>query len=212
MSVVRVLSPKATQVIRYTYAIGGEEPDPHKMLTDIARGVAVVGKLLQDLSDKYNIPGRRFTSWLITAGRLFWGIIELSVPNSVFRYLFRNWLWLLALVSLIILSLGAFLGQANMCGIGTALLGATFLCALISHACYRFMFVGRFPRLLLRFSGVALSLLLGAWVAHQWGDRIATVLHWSAYSFQWAHKVKLTDLIHRVVAYANSLLHRRPCP
>ena len=211
MSVVRVLSPKATQVIRYTYAIGGEDPDPHNMLTDIARGVAVVGKLLQDLSDKYNIPGKRFTSWLITAGRLFWGIIELSVPNSVFRFLFRNWLWLLALVSLIILALGAFLGQPNMSGIGAALLGATFLCSLISHACYRFMFVGRFPLLLLRFSGVALLLLLGAWAAHQWGDRISYALHWSAYKFQWAHSVTVTDVSHRVVAYLNSFLHRRRC-
>jgi hypothetical protein len=208
MSVVRVLSPKATQVIRYTYAIGGEEPDPHNMLTNIARGVAVVGKLPQDLSDKYNIPGKRFASWLITAGRLFWGIIELSVPNSVFRYLFRNWLWLLALVSLIILSLGAFLGQSNMCGIGAALLGATLFCSLISHACYRFMFVGRFPLFLMRFSGVALVLLLSAWVPRQWGDRIAEALHWSAYRFQWAHEVKPTDLIHRAVAYLNSFLHR----
>ena len=80
MTAIRVLSQKATHVIRYTYAIGGEPVDPHNMLTDIARGVAVVGKLLQDMSDKYNVPGKRFTSWLITAGRLFWESLSCLCP------------------------------------------------------------------------------------------------------------------------------------
>lgn len=176
----RRLSSQARDVILRVYLIGSAPADPHTILTDLARSVTIFGNMLQSLSDQYGKVGNKFASGLATAGKLFWGIVEVSVPSSVLRYLFRKWLSLFALLSILILGIGLFAGNSGMSGIGVAMLIGAILLALLSGLLRSFMLSARIPPSLfpwVRFGLALFALALGVYLAVDHGDRIADSLH-----------------------------------
>ena len=189
----RELSQQAQQIIRHTYLIGSAPADPHKILTDLARSVTIFGEMLQNLADRYGQAGRKLASWIAISGKLFWGMIEISVPTSVLRYLFRNWLSLFALISIITIAVGAFTGTSGMSGIGVSMLAAVILLALFSGLLRYYMLKARIPPHLLgivRLGVALLLLLLFTYLAVYQGDRIVNILCSLEVFFRWTVKLK----------------------
>ncbi len=184
----RDLSVAARNVIRRTYLIGSAPADPHTALTDLGRSVIVFGNMLQDLSDQYGKVGNKFASGVAVAGRIFWGIVELSVPASIFRYLLRNWLSLLALLSVFTIVIGFATRNNNMWGVGVVLLGGAVLIAVFSGVLRYYMLKAKIPPKIfvwIRLGLLMLAVLLFADLAVTQGDAIAKKLEWLAGFFRW---------------------------
>jgi hypothetical protein len=208
----RQLNSQARDIIRRVYLIGSAPADPHSILTDLARSVTIFGNMLQSLSDQHGKVGNRFASGLATAGKLFWGIVELSVPASVWRYLFRKWLSLFALLSILIIGIGLFAGNSGMWGIGVAMLIAAILLALLSGLLRYYMLKAKIPPHLFRWVRVGLALFalaLGAYLAINDGVKIADTLHEFESFFRWTAglKIQLTAALHRAGASSEWGVH-----
>jgi patatin-related protein len=68
------------------------EPEP--TLRTAARATTIIGDLLSGISKDYNVSDR-YAGWVARLGTIFWGLVEVSVPQSVPHLLFRHWLKLL---------------------------------------------------------------------------------------------------------------------
>jgi hypothetical protein len=190
----RQLDAQARDIIRRVYMIGSAPADPHAILTDLARSVVIFGKMLQSLSDQYGKVGNNFASGLATTGKLFWGIVELSVPESVLSYLLRNWLSLFALLSILTIAIGLIANISGMWGIGVAMLIATIVLALLSGLLRYYMLKAEVPaRLLARVRVGLVLLLLGlcTFLAISYGAKIADSLHWLEGFFRWTASLKM---------------------
>src|SRR5580692_6853331 len=109
----RVLNGAATAILKSVFArtVDPKDPgrpvlDPHNALTDIARSVAVLGDLLGGLSDQYFKAGKKYASMMATLGQVFWGIVELSVPDSLGSRFLRHWLAVLTALAVLMIAFG----------------------------------------------------------------------------------------------------------
>lgn len=87
------------------------QPPPEETLRSVARATTVVGQMLEGLSDKYGC-GKKYAAFVARFGRVGWGLVEVSVPQSISNLLFRHWLFLLYLVE-VFLILGGILFEAE---------------------------------------------------------------------------------------------------
>jgi hypothetical protein len=87
----------------------------------------VVGQILEDLADTYNVSGgiKRWIGMVTWLGRLFWGLVEVSVPRSAWNLLFRHWLSLLVAFELFLIAGGLILGREGAAQFGWTALGIT---------------------------------------------------------------------------------------
>ena len=190
----RQLNCQARDIIRRVYLIGSAPADPHNMLSDLARSVTIFGNMLQGLSDQYGKVGNQFASGISTTGKLVLGIVVLSVPASILSYLFRRWLSILVLLSILITAIGLFAHNSGMSGIGVALLMAAILLALLSGLLRNFMLKATIPPHLFRWVRFGLALFavaLGAYLAMNYGVKIAEILLRLECFFRWAGSFKV---------------------
>jgi len=185
----RRLSDAARDIIHRTYVIGSVAVDPHKALTDVARSVIVFGDLLQDLSDQYTKAKSKVASGIIFAGRIFWGLVELSVPDKVYRYVVRNLLTLIASLSAVIIGIGLLTQNNDMWSIGVALLICVSLVAALCWTLRFIMVTARIPPhffgwvqggavLLLAILFIVLALTRGYVIAN-WIHEVECFFRWS---------------------------------
>lgn len=175
----RKLNLEARNIIELTYLIGSAPADPHKLLSDMARSVTVFGEMLQSLSDQYGKVGRKFASSIAYAGKVFWGMVEISVPTSVFRYLLRNWLSLFALVSIVTIAAGVLTATSGMSGVGVGMLIIVILLTLFSAFLRYYMIKAKVPPhflIICRVGLLLVALLLLAYLAVYHGDSVANLL------------------------------------
>jgi patatin-related protein len=100
---------------------------PEPALRSAARATEVVGQILEDLADTYNASGgiKRWIGMVTWLGRLFWGLVEVSVPRSAWNLLFRHWLSLLVAFELFLIAGGLILGREGAAQFGWTALGIT---------------------------------------------------------------------------------------
>jgi patatin-related protein len=146
----RKLGSRATAIIRSVYRLGAVDADPHCVLRELSRSTIIVGKMLDGLASEYNIAGKNLTGTLIGAGRVLWGLVEVSVPDSLVRYLFRNLLWIILLVGGVNVGIGLLINAAAVWKVGLFLVGLVFLASFLSGLLRRYMSTGRFPRRVLK--------------------------------------------------------------
>src|SRR5262249_41352687 len=77
-------------------------PDPQATLQTAARATTIVGKMFEKLADDNVKAGKKYAAWVTRVGLIFWGLVELAAPKSIWNLLFRYWLQLLYLVELIL--------------------------------------------------------------------------------------------------------------
>jgi hypothetical protein len=141
-SVPRQLTEQAERIIKDVYLVGSVPADPRAVLEDISRSVTIVGRILEGLADRYAAPGKSVARMLAVTGSVLWGIVEVSVPDSVLSYLSRNWFKLLAFLGFFILVLGLVTHTKGMPSVGIELLVAAFLVRLLSSVFHGFMNTG----------------------------------------------------------------------
>lgn len=190
----RQLDPNSQAIIERVYLIGSAPADPHNILTDLARSAIIFGNVLQDLSDQYGMAKNKLASGIAITGKLFWGVVELSVPASVWRYLFRRWLSLFFLLGVLITAIGLFAGNSGMWGIGVAMLIGAILLALLSGLLRYFMLKAKIPPHLFGWVRLGLALFavaLGLYLACADGARIVNLLKWLEGFFRWTASFKV---------------------
>jgi hypothetical protein len=138
----RVLTQAAQDIIANVYLAGSVPADPPLVLTDIARSVSIVGRMLDGLADHYGVQGKGFARVLTIAGSVLWGIVEISVPDSLLSMISRNWYKLLALSGVVIIVLGVLTNTAGMASIGVELMFAVFVLRLLVAGLRKFMNTG----------------------------------------------------------------------
>jgi hypothetical protein len=184
----RTLNKNATTIIRSVYAetVDPQNPsrprlDPHLTLTDIARSVAIVGDLLGQLSDQYFKAGKKYASMLATAGQVFWGIVEVSVPNSLGFRLMSHWLKLFTAFSVLMILFGTIFSVGAMASFGWKLLAVILVVAILRSILHGFILTAAWPvKLIVAVIVVIVSCIL-IWLAVAYGDPMARGLHWLAH-------------------------------
>jgi hypothetical protein len=116
-------------VIRRTIRSAQRDPDPVSAARTLTRGTTIVGLMLEDLGDQQP-AGKRFGRWVIRAGQIAWGIVELAAPRSLGEVLFQYWVWLIYALALAMILIGVLTDAAGVGRVG-AIVGAI---ALAGHA------------------------------------------------------------------------------
>ncbi|RXH58941.1 hypothetical protein GRAN_2251 [Granulicella sibirica] len=90
----------------------------------IARATTIFGKMMETISRERNF----FTQagWITNFGRAFWGVVEISVPRTVFWDLANYWQQLILLIALFLIGCGIVFAPAVL-GLGWSLLGFSLL-------------------------------------------------------------------------------------
>jgi patatin-related protein len=117
------------------------EMNPEGAVRVLSRSTRVVGKMLEDISNQYQVNGKA-AAWLTRLGSVFWGVVEVAVPRSLPNLIFRYWVKLLYLFEALLIVGGLLFVVPEVQRLGFIALGIT----LVFH------------------SGV---LALGAWMRHK---------------------------------------------
>lgn len=80
------------------------EPEP--ALRSAARATTVVGDILGDLSANRQL--NQAAVWVTRLGRVFWGMVEVAVPQSLPNLMARYWVKLLYLFEAVLIAVGVF--------------------------------------------------------------------------------------------------------
>ena len=100
-------------------------PDPQSTLKTAARATTIMGKMFEKLADDNVKAGKKYAAWVTRVGLIFWGLVELAAPKSIWNLLFRYWLQLLYLVELILVAGGTILLMQRIQQFGLILFGLT---------------------------------------------------------------------------------------
>jgi patatin-related protein len=98
------------------------EPEP--TLRTAARATTIIGDLLSGISKDYNVSDR-YTGWVARLGTIFWGFIEVAVPNSMPHLLFRHWLKLLYTFEVLMIVGAAIFAKSEVSQLGWTAFGVT---------------------------------------------------------------------------------------
>jgi hypothetical protein len=174
----RTLNPAATAVIKGVFASAAQPLEPKCVLTDFGRTVAIVGDLLGSLADQYFKAGKKYASMLATLGRVFWGIVELSVPESTGFYLMRHWLKLATTLAVSMILLGIVFGGTGLAPFGWKLLAVIVGVAILRQILHGYMLTAKWPwKLIAGIAGLAMACVL-IWVVAAYGDKLGKDLIW----------------------------------
>jgi patatin-related protein len=100
-------------------------PDSERIVRTTARATTVIGKILDGITHRRDLPGHRAAVWFARVGTLLWGLVEVSVPHSFARLVFGHWLTLLYLFAAFLIVGGIVFNIAPVQKLGLATLGAT---------------------------------------------------------------------------------------
>lgn len=99
---------------------------PQPTLRAAARATTVIGKIFEGLSDEYN-RGAKAAAWVTRLGRVFWGMVEVAVPDSILNKIFRHWLKLIYLFEALMIVFGILFQNNEISRFGWNALGITMV-------------------------------------------------------------------------------------
>jgi len=118
------------------------EPKRTLVARSLARATEITGHILEAISNEKGV-GKKQAAWITNAGRALWGMVEISVPRSIFELLGKYWLSLLSLVAAVLLVAGLIGGQKGVTGTGWALLGIVLVLSVFRALLSSWMRGGR---------------------------------------------------------------------
>lgn len=98
---------------------------PQTTLKTLSRSTRVVGEILEDVADDYGRIGQWPATWLARFGRVFWGLVEVSIPRSIQGEFFRYWLVFLYLFEALLIAVGTIFVREQVQALGVVALSAT---------------------------------------------------------------------------------------
>ena len=164
-NVLRLLLNEADLLayMREAYKVD-RRPDAATELRLLARAVRVTGRVAEGIALKY-LPSNPSVAWLARVGLIFWGFVEILIPDSFLRLVTTHLFNLLYLFSILLLSGGLLAGASSVWRIGLSVM----LVTAVVHAALVWVgdaLVGRRPlagaaRDLAVFGGTALAVYGG---------------------------------------------------
>lgn len=100
--------------------------DTKAMLKTISRSTQIIGKMFEQLANANGLEGKRL-GWIAQLGKLFWGLVEVAVPNSILNKMATHWLYLLYMFEVVVILGGIFLARPGAQQFGWTALGITAL-------------------------------------------------------------------------------------
>lgn len=76
--------------------------DSKTMLRAVSRSTQVIGHILEDIANHNALDGKSL-AWIARLGQVFWGLVEVAVPNSILNLLMFHWLRVLYVLELLLL-------------------------------------------------------------------------------------------------------------
>jgi patatin-related protein len=144
-------------------------PEPTFLIA--GRATQIVGKILESLADEYHSPGgvKRWIGMVAWLGRLFWGLVEISIPQQPWYFLVRHWLHLLLAFEIFLITAGLLLGREGATQLGWASFGITVGLYLFQYV-FAGVLAGRVRRLAKAAGVLAVGglTLYGGWTL--WGQ------------------------------------------
>jgi patatin-related protein len=134
-------------------------PDPRLMLETIGRSTQVTGEILRGIADERKIDGNKFRI-LARVGQLFWGLVQIAAPNTVWNMLVRQWLFLLYFFELLLIVTSWLLSNGDVEQFGIVLLLLTGSVNLAIVAMHDWMEGKRVHRLLIAIPILIVSILI----------------------------------------------------
>jgi patatin-related protein len=107
-----------------SYTVDRDNYDREQAVRSIARATAVTGRMLQALAREHRVNERPF-AWLSMFGSMFWGMVEVAVPQSLWNLLWRHWISVLYIVDLIVIGGGIALNHDYLTKFGWMALAVT---------------------------------------------------------------------------------------
>jgi hypothetical protein len=81
--------------------------EPKPLLRVLSRSTQVIGHIFEDIANQNSLDGKSL-AWIARLGQMFWGLVEVAVPNSLLNMLIFHWLRVLYVFE-VLLILGSFL-------------------------------------------------------------------------------------------------------
>lgn len=78
------------EFIRTGYEVN-RQLDPKPVLTSISRSTQIIGKVFENIANANQLDGKSL-AWIARLGQMFWGLVEIAVPNTIRNMLFEHWL------------------------------------------------------------------------------------------------------------------------
>jgi patatin-related protein len=111
--------------MRRAYAVD-RRGDPASELRLLARAVRVTSQVAEGIA-RQHLPSEPRVAWMTRAGLIFWGVVEVLIPDSFFRHVATHFFKLLYLFALLLLAGGLLVGAATVWRLGLGVLMVTVL-------------------------------------------------------------------------------------
>ena len=98
--------------------------EPETTLKSLARATNVIGKILESLSSNRRVD-TKYALWIARLGQIFWGMVQIAVPQSFANIIFRHILKLVYFMELLLIVGGALLANSQMQQFGVTAFGIT---------------------------------------------------------------------------------------
>ncbi|HZN01475.1 MAG TPA: patatin-like protein [Pyrinomonadaceae bacterium] len=104
--------------------------DPKPLLTSISRSTQIIGKVFESVANENQYDGKSLR-WIARLGQLFWGLVEVAVPNSIKNMLWDHWLSVVYAFEFFTILAGIVLSSQGAQRFGWTALGITAALNLI---------------------------------------------------------------------------------
>jgi hypothetical protein len=91
----------------------------------MSRGTQVAANMLEGFAAKHRRNGTPFR-WIATFASIFWGMVQVAVPQSIPRLFWRHWVRVLYILDVVIIAGGIVLGHDGVAAFGWTALAITF--------------------------------------------------------------------------------------
>jgi patatin-related protein len=78
-----------------------------------ARATTIIGRMLQAIADRRGHSGARL-AWVTRLGQFLWGAVEVAIPQSIARVVFKHLVGIFMLVSMLLILIGGVLGVSGI--------------------------------------------------------------------------------------------------
>ncbi len=109
----RALDEKVATRINALLGENRPELDTRESMHTVARTTQVVGRMMGGMAERYRLLGSP-AQWLVRAGRLLWGLVEVATPQSIPALIAEHWLSLFYLFVGLAFAGGTLLGRPEL--------------------------------------------------------------------------------------------------
>jgi len=116
----------ARELLLRTFSRVRDQPDREVSARTVARSTTIIGLMLEGIAERRRVskePGAIVARF----GRVVWGLVELSAPQSLWRVFGRHWISLLYAIGILMAIGGYIAGTPAVAGAGLRVVGITVL-------------------------------------------------------------------------------------